>query len=117
MLRVWSAEHVRTEGPDGGAGRTGGAWGATLAIKHDNNTGRWLLPFRAIWAADGSAVICGSMKRETEFFSASTGKSLKALKNPELLTAVPSRHAVNAEGTAIAAATASGRVHIWMSRA
>ena len=103
-LRIWSAEQ-------------GGAWAAAVKIKHDNNTGRWLLPFRAVWAADGSAVICGSMKRETEFFSASTGKSLMALKHAELLTAVPSRHAVTGDGAAVAAATASGRVHIWKSRA
>ena len=28
-------------------------------IKHDNNTGRWVLPFRAVWNAAGDGVIVG----------------------------------------------------------
>ena len=30
---------------------------------HYNNTGRWVVPFRAIWGPRSDAVICGSMKR------------------------------------------------------
>jgi len=92
---------------------TGGAWEASLAMKHDNQTGRWLLPFRAVWAPCGEAFVCGSMQRETEIVSAATGRHLAKLASPALLTAVPSRHAVAASGLAIAAATASGRVHVW----
>jgi WD40 repeat protein len=85
-------------------------------IKHDNNTGRWLLPFRAIWAADGAAVVCGNMSRETELFDPKTGGSMARWRHEALLTAVPSRHACHAGGAAVAAATASGRVHVWMKR-
>ena len=30
---------------------------------HYNNTGRWVVPFRAIWGPGSDAAICGSMKR------------------------------------------------------
>lgn len=83
-----------------------------VRVKHDNNTGRWLLPLRAIWAPDGASFVCGSMKRETEVINAATGAALARHKD-DLLTAVPSRHACHASSNAIAAGTASGRVHIW----
>jgi hypothetical protein len=53
------------------------------------------------------------MRRETEFMSPQTGKHLKRLSNAELMTAVPSRHACHPVLPAVAAATASGRVHVW----
>ena len=35
-----------------------------LAVrKHYNNTGRWVVPFRAVWGPASDTVICGSMKR------------------------------------------------------
>ncbi len=33
------------------------------SFDHYNNTGRWVVPFRAIWGPRSDAVICGSMKR------------------------------------------------------
>lgn len=53
-LRIWS-----------GVG-AGGAECAAITIKHDNHTGRWVSPFRAVWAPAGDAVVCGSLKRATE---------------------------------------------------
>lgn len=86
----------------------------TRAATRHRPFSRWLLPFRAIWAPCGEAFVCGSMSRETELINAGSGKHLAKLCDP-LLTAVPSRHAVAADGTAIAAATASGRIHVWRS--
>lgn len=83
-----------------------------LRIKHNNQTGKWLLPFRAIWTSSGDGVVVGSMHRETEIFSADNGAPV-ARHSSEYLTAIPTRHACHASGTAIAAGTASGRVHIW----
>jgi hypothetical protein len=34
-----------------------------LTIKHDNNTGRWVLPFRACWNAASDGVIVGAFWR------------------------------------------------------
>ena len=35
-------------------------------FKHDNHTGRWVSPFRAVWAPAGDAFVVGSLKRATE---------------------------------------------------
>lgn len=83
-----------------------------VRIKHNNQTGKWLLPFRAIWTPSGDGVVVGSMQRETEIFSAANGACL-AKHRSDYLTAIPTRHASHASGNAIAAGTASGRVHIW----
>ncbi len=34
-----------------------------VSIKHYNNTGRWVSPFRSVWGPAADTVICGSMKR------------------------------------------------------
>jgi WD repeat-containing protein 76 len=84
----------------------------TLAIKHDNQTGRWVLPFRAKWTgSDGFAI--GSMKRELEIFSASTGSRQLRLVSPDLMTAIPSRVAVHQTLPIAAGSTCSGRVHVF----
>lgn len=81
-------------------------------IYHNNNTGRWVLPFRATWSADGTMFLCGSMKRELEFFDARTG-SLVASHSSEYMTAIPSRSSVHPLAPVVAAGTSSGRVHIF----
>lgn len=87
-----------------------------VSVRHDNQTGRWLLPLRAVWTPGGDAFVVGSMKRETEVFSAATGARVAAHAHPSLLTAVPSRHAVHpGRAGAVAAGTASGRAHIWLA--
>ncbi len=90
--------------------------GLRQTVKHDNQTGRWVLPFRAVWTAASDAIVIGSMKRETELVDASTGRHLARLSHAELMTAIPSRHAAHPQRAAIAAATASGRVHVWEPR-
>jgi hypothetical protein len=40
----------------------GGAMKQTSSVAHNNNTGRWVMPFRASWGPGGTAA-CGSMKR------------------------------------------------------
>lgn len=34
-----------------------------LLINHNNNTGRWISPFRAVWTWDSRHVAVGSMNR------------------------------------------------------
>lgn len=85
---------------------------AIVRMKHNNQTGKWLLPFRAIWTPAGDGVVVGSMVRETEVFSAVNGARI-AHHSSEFLTAVPTRHACHQSISAVAAGTASGRVHVW----
>ena len=84
-----------------------------LRIKHCTQTGRWVVPFRATWTAASDGVLVGGMKRTAEVYSARTGKRLTSLSSPELMTAIPSRNAAHPDGRTIAAATNSGRVHLY----
>jgi hypothetical protein len=86
---------------------------ALTRVKHDNQTGRWVIPFRAVWTPASDALVCGSMKRESEIIDAATGRHCAKLASGELMTAIPSRHACHYQRLALAAATASGRVHVW----
>jgi hypothetical protein len=58
-LRIW----------DGRAGLA-----QLVSMRHDNNTGRWVLPFRACWTAAGDGVVVGNMKRFVDVFDASSGQ-------------------------------------------
>lgn len=88
-------------------------------MKHNNNTGRWVMPFRPAWAPAGvDAVAVGDMRRGVQLFQPSTGASLGLLTSPDALTAIPSRLAMattpgGGGGLMLAAATSSGRVHIF----
>jgi hypothetical protein len=87
--------------------------GLQLAIKHNNNTGRWVVPFRPAWSPAGDAVLVGDMKRGVALFDAASGAQ-RCLLSAEPLTAIPSRLALHPAGLPVlAAATSSGRVHIW----
>ena len=85
-----------------------------LSIRHNTQTGRWVLPFRAKWVGDDGVAV-GSMKREVEIFDAKTGKRSLRLHSPELMTAIPSRVAVHPSANIVAGCTSSGRCHIYRS--
>lgn len=82
------------------------------SIRHDNNTGRWVLPLRAVWNASGDAAIVGNMKRFVDIYDASSGSMVTQLSS-EWMTAIGSRNCVHATLPILASATASGRVHIF----
>ena len=104
-VRVWDSRNA-----------SGGVMSESLSIKHDNNTGRWVFPFRAVWSADASSVLIGNMKRYLDVFSAMTGRLTCQGSEPELMTAIPSRNCVSDDGKRVAAATASGRLHVYTVR-
>jgi len=98
-LRVWN--------PDQSASKP------SVTIKHNNQTGRWVLPFRAIWSAAGDGVMCGSMQRHVEIFNPKSGASLARYDSPDYMTAIASRLACHRTLNYVAAGTASGRVHVY----
>lgn len=111
-LRVWGP---RSGGKGGREQEVGKAMEQQLSVEHNNNTGRWVIPFRpAWWGAD--CIITGDMKRGVAAFDAANGQVVGLLA-ADGLTAIPSRLAVwNGEGGGkpmLAAATSSGRVHIF----
>lgn len=88
-----------------------GAWVKGVTIRHDNQTGRWVVPFRAVWTGD-EGVLVGSMRRQLEVYNARTGHVV-AQHASEHLTAIPSRNASHPTRDVLAAGTASGRVHVF----
>lgn len=81
-------------------------------MKHNNNTGRWITPFRPAWGPGSDCIMVGDMKRGVAVFDATTGQHT-ALMSSEYMTAIPSRLAVHPSGAHVmAAATSSGRVHV-----
>ena len=80
------------------------------SIRHDNQTGRWVLPLRAIWSPDASSIVIGNMKRFVDIFDSSSGNLVKQMSS-EFMSAIPARNC--AISSYIASATASGRIHVW----
>ena len=81
-------------------------------IAHCTQTGRWVLPFRALWTADGQRVVCGGMTRSADVYTVATGELAISLSSG-LMTSIPSRNAVHARGLAVACATGSGSLHLY----
>lgn len=107
LIRVWRPK----SGAD--AGSVNDDPKSCLKIKHNNQTGRWVLPFRAVWTPAGDGVVIGSMRREIEVFESSSGKLAGKYSDAERMTAIASRYAVHPSKDIIAAGTASGRLHIY----
>ena len=83
-----------------------------VSIPHNNKTGRWVLPFRAVWTSAGDGVLVGNMQRNVDVYSVATAKLVKQLQSP-FMTAIPSRSCVHPTLPIVAASTASGRVHVY----
>lgn len=81
------------------------------SIAHNNNTGRYITPFRAVWGPSSDSVICGNMKRMVNVYD-DEGSEV-ALLSSDLLTAIPSRFAIHNHLPLLAATTASGRIHVF----
>ncbi|KAF8393077.1 hypothetical protein HHK36_021318 [Tetracentron sinense] len=84
-------------------------------IHHDNQTGRWIPSFRAIWGWDDSYVFIGNMKRGVDVIS-TANKKTTTLSSPHM-SAIPCRFASHPYkvGT-LAGATAGGQIYIWTTR-
>jgi WD repeat-containing protein 76 len=142
-LRIWDAKKGLAPGP---------------VMKHNNNTGRWISPFRAVWAPAADAIVVGNMGRQVlaclsaalcmitenqqdaealcwqsgtmcscssdvsslperakcsqvDIFDEKGGQA--GAHSSDLMTAIPSRCTVHTSLPLLAAATASGRVHVY----
>lgn len=118
-IRVFDTKACLSGGAGGGAAGKGKGKGAgpqaTVVIRHNNHTGRWLSNFRTVWDPRGDdVVLVGAMKtRQVEVFDASSGQRLHAFADPDRMTAVPTLNAVHPVLPFLGATTASGRVHLW----
>ncbi|KAK8953810.1 hypothetical protein KSP39_PZI001802 [Platanthera zijinensis] len=83
-------------------------------INHNNQTGRWLSSFRAIWGWDDSFLFLGNMGKSVDIIS-TKDKTIRSLESPEM-TSIPCRFAAHRHriGT-LAGATAGGKVFLFTS--
>ncbi|KAI9554166.1 hypothetical protein GHT06_019438 [Daphnia sinensis] len=87
------------------------------SISHNNFTGRWLTPFKAVWHPQRDDVfIVGSMEhpRRVELYGAPTGTLLHNFSG-DFLGSVLSINAFHPTVPIFAGGNASGRVHIFRS--
>lgn len=89
-----------------------------LRIVHNNQTGRWITPFRAKWDPKStdelhSHVVVGDMNRGLDLIDMHTG--IITNNTSELLTAQPAVNATHPTLDIIVSGTASGKAILWKS--
>ncbi|KAM3663625.1 WD repeat-containing protein 76 [Ammospiza maritima maritima] len=85
------------------------------SIRHNNNTGRWLTRFRAIWdPKQEHCFLVGSMAqpRQIEVFQ-DTGKLLHSFYNVDCLGSVCSINVVHPSQSILVGGNSSGRLHVF----
>ncbi|XP_074925863.1 WD repeat-containing protein 76 isoform X2 [Chelonoidis abingdonii] len=85
------------------------------AVRHNNNTGRWLTRFRAIWdPKQEDCFVVGSMARprQIEIFQ-DTGERLHSFYNVDYLGSVCSINAVHPTKNILVGGNSSGRLHVF----
>ncbi|NXD16900.1 WDR76 protein, partial [Nothocercus nigrocapillus] len=84
-------------------------------LRHNNNTGRWLTRFRAIWdPKQEDCFVVGSMARprQIEIFR-DTGKLLHSFYNVDYLGSVCSINVVHPTKNILVGGNSSGRLHVF----
>ncbi|XP_009575104.1 PREDICTED: WD repeat-containing protein 76, partial [Fulmarus glacialis] len=84
-------------------------------LRHNNNTGRWLTRFRAIWdPKQEDCFVVGSMARprQIEVFQ-DTGKLLHSFYNLDCLGSVCSINVVHPSKNILVGGNSSGRLHVF----
>ncbi|XP_019622903.1 PREDICTED: WD repeat-containing protein 76-like isoform X2 [Branchiostoma belcheri] len=84
-------------------------------VRHNNQTGRWLTPFRAMWVPGRDDLfVSGSMKqpRQIELYSDQTSL-LHTFTSPDYLTSICSINAFHPTQCVLAGANSSGKVHVF----
>ncbi|NXF45176.1 WDR76 protein, partial [Oceanites oceanicus] len=84
-------------------------------LRHNNNTGRWLTRFRAVWdPKQEDCFVVGSMARprQIEVFQ-DTGKLLHSFYNLDFLGSVCSINVVHPSKNILVGGNSSGRLHVF----
>ncbi|NWQ66378.1 WDR76 protein, partial [Neopipo cinnamomea] len=96
-------------------GSLGGTFLSYFPCRHNNNTGRWLTRFRAIWdPKQEHCFLVGSMAqpRQINVFQ-DTGKLLHSFYNLDCLSSVCSINVVHPSRNILVGGNSSGRLHVF----
>lgn len=86
-----------------------------VVLKHNNNTGRWLTPFKAVWMPGCDELfLVGSMEYPRRIEVYSSGGSLQRRITAESLSSICSLIDVHPERLVIAGGNSSGKVHVLL---
>lgn len=97
----------------------GDDFGNSHSIKHNNQTGRWLSTFKAIWGWNDTSLFIGNMKRAIDVISVDASDSSllasnSALLESEHMTAIPCRFSLHPYKVGhLACASSGGKVFLW----
>lgn len=86
-----------------------------VVLKHNNNTGRWLTPFKAVWMPGCDELfLVGSMEYPRRIEVYSSGGTLQRQITAESLSSICSLIDVHPERLVIAGGNSSGKVHVLL---
>ncbi|MCL7044486.1 hypothetical protein MKW94_030527 [Papaver nudicaule] len=84
-------------------------------VQHNNQVGRWIPSFRAIWGWDDLYLFIGNMQRGVDVIS--TGYRKMVTLGSSYMSAIPCRFSVHPYKVGmLAGATAGGQVYTWISQ-
>jgi WD40 repeat protein len=122
LLATSYDDHIRiiTFGDDRQSSGLEKGSGGIVEMKHNNQTGRWITPFKAQWDVKSppdlrqSVVVCGNMNRGLDLFQGQTGALLQTILSPHVTSqpAVPASHPLL---PIIGAGNASGKIVLYTS--
>jgi WD repeat-containing protein 76 len=90
----------------------------TIDIRHNNQTGRWITPFRAVWdpkspanSPEESMIVCGNMNRGLDIFDGN-GRLFRNLTS-EFVTSQPAVAVCHESLPIVACGNASGKIVLY----
>ncbi|RKP20289.1 WD40 repeat-like protein [Rozella allomycis CSF55] len=86
-------------------------------IEHNNQTGRWITPFRATWAPSSYEdkepwFYVGNMNKNLDIFSGEDGSLISSV-NSDVMSAQPAVNILHPTNSWMASGTGSGKVALW----
>lgn len=117
VLRVYAPTGASSKAKASGKKESTAAaagWHESVRVRHNCNTGQYLVPFRAQFSPAGDGIMCGALRKNFMLWDAASAACVGSYDSA-LLSAVPSRCAFHPCMPHIAGATGSGRVHIFAS--
>lgn len=82
------------------------------AMTHNNQTGRWITNFKAVWDPKTRLAVVGNMNRGIDVIDGDSGEIVRNITS-DFLTAQPAVNAFHPHLDVIASGNASGKVAIW----
>ncbi len=81
-------------------------------MSHNNQTGRWITNFKAVWDPKSSFAVVGNMNRGIDLIDSDIGQIVRNVTS-EFLTAQPAVNAFHPNLDVVASGNASGKIAVW----